>query len=266
MKKTFFSLALSLSILTLAGFGQANVAHAEATQTGTGAVEFQGEYNPGLRDPENPGTIVDPGPSPSTTGDLRLDFVPQFNFWAHSTTATADVYYGNAQLFRDDTSARGNYVQVSDYRGTGKGWLLQVRQETQFRNESAQNKELKGAVISLDQSWASSTRDSKEAPLVSKDVIKIDNIGQTYNLAEAKAGTGQGTWLITFGASTNNKQGLKETLSPRVDSEGNPFVDPDFDNKTVYENSALNLTIPTATKKDPVSYQTVISWILSELP
>lgn len=240
--------------------------YAETTGHGTGKIRFEGEYDQILKDPEHPENEVDPGDSPSTKGDLRIDFVPQFEFWQNEKTTTDAVYLGNAQLFHGKLGARGNFVQVSDYRGTGKGWSLQVRQETQFKNDNTENKELNGAVISLDQSWANSTRSKEEAPIVQKDVIRIDNIGQTYNLAEAKPGSGEGTWSIIFGASAENDQGKKESLTPRLDKEGNPIMDPNFDNKPMYKNDALKLSIPGATKKDPVTYQTVITWILSELP
>ncbi|MDN3675927.1 WxL domain-containing protein [Flavobacterium paronense] len=238
---------------------------ATSSVPGEGLIEFQGTYPRQVIDPEHPGESADPGGSPYTTGDLRIDYVPKFEFWKVKRVKTDQVYYGNAQLFHGNTGVRGNYIQLSDYRATGGGWTLQVRQETQFRNEGTINKELKGAVISLDKSWANSTS-SSTAPLVSKEVIQMNRIGETYNLAEAKKGTGEGTWAIIFGATNDNSQKMKNTLVPKLDSKGNPVVDSNFENKPIYENTALSLSIPGATKKDLVTYQTVITWILSELP
>lgn len=267
MKQVKLATLLLLPLFSAALFGFSETAEAEAESwSGNGKVGFEGSYEKEIKDPEHPEQAADPGDSPSTDGDLRIDFVPQFNFWANAKVDEDVTVYGNAQLFHGNTGARGNFVQVSDFRGTGKGWLLQVRQETQFKNDAAENKELDGAVISLGDSWANSTRSADEAPIVQKDVIRIDNIGQTYNLAEAKSGTGEGSWAIIFGASIENENGMKDTLIPRLDAKGNPVTDPVFDNKAIYQNKALSLSIPGATKKDPVVYSTVITWILSELP
>ncbi|MGC6769776.1 WxL domain-containing protein [Enterococcus sp. LJL128] len=239
---------------------------AESNWQGDGTISFDGEYGKDVLDPENPGNIVDPGPSPSTDGLLRIEFVPQLNFWNNKISSEDQTYAANAQLFHSDTGPRGNFVQVSDYRGTGAGWTLQLRQETQFKNETTTNKELTGAVISMDKSWVNSTFDLANGPAVSKDVIRIDNIGQTYTLAEAKKGTGEGTWSLEFGASIENQSGQADTLSPRLDKDGNPISDADFGGQPIYENSAVTLFVPGKTKKDPVQYQTVLTWILSELP
>lgn len=257
-----------ISVSLLFGFlcFHSSTLYAESEVNGTGRIGFEGEYAQVIVDPENPTAEAEPGAGPSTTGDLRLDFVSSFHFGANKISDKDETYYGNAQLFFGATEPRGSFVQVSDYRGTGAGWTLQLRQETQFRNEATTNKELKGAVISLDNSWINSTRDKKEAPSVSKDVIKIDSIGETYNLAEASTGKGQGTWSIIFGASSENKSGQENTLTPRLDSNGNKIKDPDFENKEIYQNSALRLSVPGATSKDQVAYQTVLTWILSELP
>ncbi|MEI5994478.1 WxL domain-containing protein [Candidatus Enterococcus mansonii] len=266
MKKINYQILLSLAIFSISAFAFAPTAIGESNVSGNGTINFEGEYAQEVRDPEHPETILNPGDSPKTSGDLRIDFVPQFNFGSNKISDKDEKYYGNAQLFHDKTGARGNFIQISDYRGTGSGWILQVRQETQFRNDTTTNKELNGAVISLDQSWANSTRSEMEAPIVSKDVIRINNIGETYNLAEASQGKGQGTWSINFGASIENDKGRKDTLSPKMDTHGKPMLDPAFENKPIYQNEALTLSIPGATKKDPVNYQTVITWILSELP
>ncbi|MHC5228995.1 WxL domain-containing protein [Enterococcus sp. LJL99] len=262
MKKKSLTLFSSMVFTMLTVCFPVNV----LAQTGKGTVDIEANYAQQVVDPENPQNNVDPGESPKTSGDLRIDFVPQLNFGSNKLSTKDEVYFGNAQLFHGETGARGNFVQVSDYRGTGSGWLLQVKQETQFKNESAKNKELKGAVISFDQSWTNSVRSANQAPIVSKDIVRIDHIGETYNLAEAKQGTGEGTWSIVFGASIQNKNDRKNTLSPRMKPTGEPELDPVFENKPIYKNEALSLAVPGNTKKDAVNYQTVITWILSELP
>ncbi|MBL1227635.1 WxL domain-containing protein, partial [Enterococcus sp. BWR-S5] len=201
-----------------------------------------------------------------TDGPLRIDFVPTLNFGRNKITKSERLFSANAQLFHGDTPARGNFVQVSDYRGTGAGWTLQVRQEEQFTNNQTLNHQLKGAVLSFDSSWANSVRPQASGPTVKKEVIRIENIGATYTLAEAGKDKGEGTWAINFGASSENTNGMANTLSPSLDAEGNQVLDPTFDNKPVSKNSAVTLSVPTEIMIDPVPYTTVLTWTLSELP
>lgn len=240
--------------------------YADDTVAGSGHISFVGEHDKGIKDPENPEIEVDPGPSPSTKGALRLDFVPQFNFYQNKVVGKDMIYPVNAQLFHDETQARGNFVQVSDNRGAALGWTLQLRQEAQFQNNIEPNSQLNGAFLSLDKSWANSRRKEVEAPIVSKDVILLDHIGETYNLAEAKPGGGVGIWSISFGASKDNSNNQEATLTPKVDAEKKAVFDPVFENKQIVENSAITLSVPGATEKKPGTYTTVLTWILAELP
>ncbi|MEI5992308.1 hypothetical protein A5881_003864 [Enterococcus termitis] len=258
-------LLAAITVLSM-GIKPASISAEAREHSSNGKIQFNGEYPKGIVDPENPIKPVNPGTSPSTDGPLRFDFVPQLNFWSNEVSDKDQTYFANAQLFLDGTGARGSFVQISDYRENKSGWRLQLRQETQLKNEITKNKELKGAIISLDQSWTNSVNDSTYSPNVSKEVIHINNIGETYDLAQAKADTGEGTWSIIFGATIDNKQGRKDSLSPRIDKKGQPILDPDFNNQPIYQNKAISLTVPGKTKKDPVQYETVLTWVLSELP
>ncbi|MEI5990811.1 hypothetical protein A5881_002316 [Enterococcus termitis] len=268
MKQAMLKAMLLVSLCGTALLSANQTVFAEDSGSGKGTISFTGDYDDvGVQDPENPGNVTDPGESPSTTGKLRIDFVPQFRFTSLNKISDKDMVYPvNAQLFHDDTAARGNFIQVSDYRGAALGWTLQVRQETQFQNSETANSQLDGAYLSLDKSWVSSTMGADEAPSVSKEVIRLDNIGATYNLAEARTGAGSGTWSISFGASDENPNELTNTLNPKNDLEGKPLLDATFANKQVYENNAITLSVPGTTKKDPVAYSTVLTWTLAELP
>lgn len=269
MKKINVSIALLAltSLLCLTINGQQVLA--ESSKNSPGHIRFTDDVdkgNEGIQDPEYPENIVDPGPSPSTSGDLRIDFVPQLDFSANKVSDKGMSLPVNAQLFLDETPARGNFIQITDERPKALGWSLQMRQETQFKNMNTANNELKGAFLSFDKSWANSTSDLAYAPTVSKEVIEVSSIGETYTLANAKSGDGSGTWSISFGASENNPLQLENTLTQRVDLNGKPVLNSDFANKQNYQNSAITLNIPAATQIDAVEYTTVITWILSELP
>lgn len=232
-----------------------------------GKVQFEASLiPPGIVDPEIPGNIVDPGPGPSTDGFLRIDFVSAIDFGKNKISSEDAIYDANAQLFKDETNARGNYIQVTDSRSTGAGWSIQVRQETELTSVENPNDVLKGAYMSFGSSWANSTMDQEYAPTVMKDVIKIDKVGTTYEVARAEKDHGYGTWTIEFGASAENDRGLANTLSPALDPAGEALLDPNFNNKQVYKNKAVNLFVPGTIEKKAVKYQTVLTWSLSELP
>lgn len=218
-------------------------------------------------DPENPETIVDPGPSPATTDSLRIDYVSSLDFGTALIKSTDRNYKALAQNFNGKTEPRGNYIQISDRREIKSGWTLQVKQTSQFRNEDIQvnqEKELTGAVLSLDKGWANSITGNPK-PEVFRNTITLSNIGQSYEVATAKKDSGKGIWTIAFGASKENQNGQSNTLSPLVDPKGQPIIDSSY-NKTVYSNSAITLNIPDSIKIYPVTYQTELTWILSEFP
>ncbi|MBO0471765.1 WxL domain-containing protein [Enterococcus sp. DIV0242_7C1] len=263
MKRMTF-LFSSFAIFSSLFIGQQARAEAESFG-GTGNVQFEASLEPPqVIDPEKPGKPVDPGPSPSTDGYLRIDFVPKFNFGRNKLSEKDQTYPVNAQLFHGETNARGNYIQVTDSRATGDGWTIQVRQETAFTSNT--NETLKGAYISLDKAWANSTIDKQYAPSLQTDVIKLDKVGTTYNLATAGKNQGYGTWAIEFGASDENEAGMQSTLTPLKDEAGKPVLDATFENKQIYKNNAVNFFMPGSTTTKPGQYQTVMTWILSELP
>jgi len=221
-------------------------------------------YN--VLDPEDHKKEVDPGDIASTTGPLRIDYVPSFTFGDTRITKNTMVSKADAQLLHNGDGPRANFIQVSDYRNTGTGWSLLVRQEHQFRNDTQAKAILKGAVLSFDKAWSGSSFDQSLAPNVSKDTIVMNNIGDTYPLATAEAGKGQGTWSISFGASETNPLGKETTLSPKMDQQNHAELDGSFENQPKYRNDAIQLTIPASTTIQAGKYSTVLTWIIAELP
>lgn len=264
------TLIFAVGMLFLAIIGTQNVAFAEENSvTGKGTIEYTGEHPKEPVDPENPVKPVDPGPTPSTDGDLRFDFAPTLNFGRSKITETDRNFYVNAQLFHDGPTARGNYLQLTDSRPESSGWILQVRQEYQFKNEVIQDdkeKELRGAVLSFDKAWANSAYTQEKSPQLSKDIIQLNAPGTTFPVASADQGQGKGTWIISFGASAENHQEQQNTLFPKVDEKNQPILDENFENQQVYGNKAIFLSVPDAVKIHPVQYQTELTWILAELP
>jgi len=218
-----------------------------------------------IQDPEDSKVIVNPGESPGTEGDLRIDFVPYLNFSTVEMKDDISVLPVNAQLFHDSDQVRGNFIQVTDQREKPSGWTIQLRQETQFKQLMKQGAQLKGATISFDHTWTNSATNSQYSPEVSKEVIQMNHVGETYTIATAKAEQGMGTWSIIFGASKENTNKQRPTVFPRIDNTGNIIEDPVF-KKPSYVNNAVNLTIPKTSENEAGTYSTVLTWIIAELP
>lgn len=267
MKSKKIVLVVLPAVLLATGICRSDQAYAEDLSGGA-VLEIKGKEDQhyGVQDPENPEKEVDPGTVAKTEGDLRIDFVPQLNFSSNKISKEDASYYVNAQLFKENIGARGTFMQVSDYRENASGWTLQVRQESQFKDLSDETNQLKGAIISFDKSWTNTYNGTGQPPVVSKEVIHLNNIGDTYNLAEAKKGTGEGTWNIIFGASADNKDGQTPTLSPLLDEKNQPVTDAAFGDQPVYKNSAVRLSIPASSEKKAGNYSTVLTWIIAELP
>lgn len=253
---------VAVMLLALLAFNMTLAAEATGDITSKGWVTFEssdGETPP--VDPENPKEKVEPdGEIIATEGPLRLDFIPKFTFGPQKISTKDQTYFANAQLFKSETPARANYVQVTDNRSQIAGWDLTVKQERQFSTET--QTELKGAVLSLDHQWANSATAGKR-PTIMKDAIEINQIGASYPIASAESGTGNGTWVIQFGSS-GETEGKKKTLTPVINADGSAVIDP-HSRKPLYKNEAVSLFVPGKTLKEPVAYTTVLTWTISEL-
>lgn len=227
---------------------------------------FGGDPNPGVLDPENPDDPADPGEVPHTKGPLRIDYAPNLVFGDTKIVKDTMTSKADAMLFHNKKGPRANFVQISDYRGTGTGWTLFVRQEGQFSDTAQKNLSLKGASLSFDKAWANSTLDQSLAPTPTKDTIAMNNIGESYILANADTGKGMGTWSLSFGASETNPLKLESTLSPKVDAHNQAIVDSTFENQPMYQNNAIRLTIPASNTLTAGNYSTVLTWTIAELP
>ncbi|WP_430602832.1 hypothetical protein IGJ02_000142 [Enterococcus sp. DIV0724b] len=269
MKTRYWISSLFFFTVGLIGVLTPIIAHSQVQTDGEMGITFKGLVDPafGILDPENPNPnqVLEPEEAyGSTEGPLRIDFVPSINFSSNKIVTTDINYSADALLFKKILAPRGTFIQVSDYREEQTGWSLQVRQETQFTNQQKQS--LNGAILSFDKSWINTPNGISQHPAVSKEVIRLNNIGETYTLAKADKGAGGGTWSVIFGRSKDNAENETPTLSPRVDQNGLPIKESSKGNQPAYMNDAINLSIPGGTKKEPGTYSTVLTWIISELP
>lgn len=190
--------------------------------------------NPGNPDPVDPEDPTNPnGPNPGTGGPLSIDYASSLDFGKQKITSTDQVYKVKPQKFK----GRGdgpNYVQVTDSRGTEKGWSLQVKQNGQFKSTSG--KALTGAEITFQNAWVN-TASASPKPSITKSSfsLKTDGTGVAENIMSAKVGEGSGTYVLVFGNDTT-----------AADS--------------------IELSIPGSTTKYAEKYSTSLTWTLTDVP
>ncbi|MFH7833128.1 WxL domain-containing protein [Bacillus luti] len=182
-------------------------------------------------DPENP---EDNNHEVGTQGPLSIDYVSNFHFGKHNISGSNQVYY--AKL--DTVKAKGgnkevpNFVQVTDNRGTNKGWKLTVKQNDQFK---AGTEELTGAELKLSNPFVNSATDKKYAPAAKEVTLNPD--GSTQEVAIAEAGKGMGTWTTAYGQDI--EQG----------------------------SNSVSLSVPgTTAKVKDTKYKTSLTWSLEDTP
>jgi hypothetical protein len=262
MKKSLCMLA-SLAILG-AAVGTVNVFAADvAAYNSNGSVDFipnpdpTSPVNPENPDPGNPVNPVDPtdpnGPNPGTNGPLSIDYASSLDFGVNKISNKDETYYARAQTYKNEdgsTSAlkTANYVQVTDNRGSNAGWRLTVKQNGQFKNNNTLNKELTGSVITLADPTVKSNAVGASAPTPASS-LTLDVNGSESIVMAAATQAGAGTWVNAWGAV--------ETVTEK--DSNNQDVQADI-------TKAVSLTVPGSTPKDAVSYETTLTWTLSDTP
>lgn len=206
-------------------------------------------------DPDKPVVPWDPTtpdnkPEPGTEGPLSLDFASSFDFGVNEISNKDMVYMANPQYFwneegtgKDEEMVRPNYVQITDNRGTNEGWTLNLKQETQFKNDSATHKELNGSVIDFVLGTPNSKSENKETESPVSYGYTITP-GESVTVMSATEGAGAGTWT--------NAWGDVEEVSIK--------------DEKVLKNTGVKLKVPGKTVKDAVKYTTQFTWTLTNVP
>ncbi|MGY3779667.1 WxL domain-containing protein [Isobaculum melis] len=180
-------------------------------------------------DPVDPTKPIEPG----TKGPLSLDYASSLYFGEQEISKEDKDYQAVAQ--KDTAGAeKPNYVQVSDTRGTEKGWGLQVKQNGQFK--TATGRELTGALITFNNAEVV-TVSTSAVPSVVKTSFSLgtDGLGAAENVMAAKNGEGAGTFVYRFGNDATKAE-------------------------------SINLNVPGKTAKLAEAYTTTITWSLTDVP
>lgn len=189
-------------------------------------------------DPINPGNPIPDG----TAGPLSIDFASSFNFGKQKITSTTQTYSAVAQEYTDTEKNQKfgpNFVQVTDNRGTEKGWTLLVKQDAQFTS-SKDKKILDGAQVYLTNGNVVTASDSAKPTAALPDptangllAVPID---EYETIMSATDGQGAGTFLLAWGKDA---------------TEG---------------ASSVKLEVPGSTTKYADSYSTTFNWMLTDAP
>ncbi|WP_157456712.1 WxL domain-containing protein [Carnobacterium maltaromaticum] len=184
-------------------------------------------------DPVDPEKPVDPG----TSGPLSLDYASSLNFGKQKITTDNEIYYAkpqNVEVSKGVFEDKPLYAQITDGRGTLKGWTLSVSQKAQFKTDKGD--ELEGAVIRFTNGEQASVSLAKP-PSVVKSVINVTGKlkGESSKVMAAKEGEAGGTYVYRLG---NDKT----------------------------KESSVALEIPGDTVKKKAIYSTTLIWTLNDTP
>lgn len=145
------------------------------------------------QDPDHPvGPIdpLDPDDNPSSnqptgnTGDLRIDYISNIDFGTQMISGKTETYQATAP-------ANMVEAQISDLRGTGAGWNLQVNYDPAQSGFSSADQTLKGAELTLPVGQTKTVADSQSAAPATNEITVNDD---AQNIMSAVKDTGLGTW------------------------------------------------------------------------
>lgn len=229
MKKIILSSVAVCGIALLAGGVSANAAEVGRTTT-DGFVEFSSDDTGGggTTEPGDPGngedgseTEVDPGDpgdngGGSTSGALRLVYVPNFDFGSHeiSYSAAGNTYYAAYQTVEEIDDAgvgtgvfhtRPSFFVVRDVRGGTAGWTVSLSNDGKLTNAADTND-----VLDVQFSFQNMFLNNTEG--FSTDAMSVRNTGTSEyttlssaatTMVTAPSGSGAGTYSVLLGTQAN---------------------------------------------------------------
>ncbi|MBC1813797.1 WxL domain-containing protein [Listeria booriae] len=181
-------------------FGASTFAHADTT-TSTGKIKLEADDSAVTPlDPTNPDgptpTIPDPtdpdNNGTGNTGSLTIDFLSNLDFGTQKVSGQSQTYHA---------VNKNPYIQVTDKRGTGAGWILTAK-ATDFKDGT---KTLKGAAMSLKDGQVKTQSDNQSVAPTTSDITLN---GNTQTVLAAEANAGMGTWLDVYAGTDGNNENV----------------------------------------------------------
>lgn len=166
----------------------------EGTEDGKGAKSHAHMILKAAENPDVPTDPMDPSDPDGGTGNvgtLTIDNVTPLEFGEHELSGGESVYY---------TMSKNPNVQITDNRGEGNGWTLQVTSSS-FTDINDKDKQLKGAVLTLPAGEIKTTTGNvSNKPVVNEVSLNTDE-PSTETLMMANPNSGMGTWEDLFDSS-----------------------------------------------------------------
>ena len=138
--------------------------------------------------PPDPIEPSEPGGETGNEGPLTIDNVTPLGFGEHELNG------GKVEYTTTSTSPN---VQVTDNRGEGQGWTLQVT-STSFQDVNGNKKILKGAVVSLPKGTIKTTAGNVSGEPTPKAVALDIDSPIIQIIMPAEQHKGMGTWVDSF--------------------------------------------------------------------
>ncbi|MGX7015030.1 WxL domain-containing protein [Vagococcus silagei] len=194
---------------------------------------------------------VDPNePDPGITdqkGPLSIDQVIIFNF--ESQKLASKTVRIPMKPKAGQTKLKPANIQITDKRGSGAGWNLQIKQSELISNVDGTERILKGAYIDMKLPTIKGTEfNSPDAkgPVDAKYDANYSNKGQFSKVITAEKDTGMGTWLAYY-----NDAGKDEVVDAKT-------------GKVTTPGNHIKLVVPTGGYAG--TYTGTVTWALSDSP
>lgn len=171
---------------TTIGAGSTTIWADEAdSATSSAHIKLQQGETTGPVDPIDPS---EPGGETGNEGPLTIDNVTPFEFGTHDIESATQTY---------SITAENANVQVSDRRGEGQGWTLQVALST-FNDEDDTSKVLKGATLAIPQGTLKTTEGNVSEEPNNFSVSLAADGQSSATIMQADEKKGMGTWVDAF--------------------------------------------------------------------
>lgn len=245
MKKILASLLVSSTIL---GFGLQASAVSVDEKTGQVSSDATIKVNGGEAVPTDPEDPNKPDGGTGQKGPLSIDNVIVFNFKDMNLSGKTQTISLKSATDDANSSSKRN-IQVTDTRGTGAGWNLQIKQSelTDTTTTPGTTNTLKGAYITLNNGKvvagndnAAAQADSTLFPTLDTYAADASNKGDFQKIMTATKGQGMGTFKTYYNTDASGAE--------KADADAND----------------IQLVVPSGSYAG--SYQGTVTWALSDGP
>lgn len=266
-------IGLSVCSLVLIGTASTVMAAEGGSAITDGTIDFEVETDPAgeIIKPETDEPIETEEGS-STTGNLRIQFVPDFNFGRQKIKTGEETYaptYMKYQYKGQPTGKEGAYympqfLQVSDTRGTNEGFTLTVKGTT-FKRKTGD--ELPFATIALTDGRLSNNVFSEAEIKERVDTFKgVSNVGNGKLVIPTGAVDGVPVIMTKSNDKAHSTNGTQTSLilSSTYDKDKLDYLATDKNEDVVFTKT--NKDIPTITPVAPAEldpYESKITWTLT---